>query len=138
MPSLGRQEHSNLLAAVVVSAGLASICSVYLTARFYRQRKPSASAVCSEPPVVKTIACKQDPYETEPRRGYLSWDDYFMSVAFLSAQRSKDPNKQVGACIVSQDQIILSIGYNGFPRGCHDLKLPWAKKAVSGDPLDTK
>ena len=69
---------------------------------------------------------------------YLSWDDYFMALAFLSAQRSKDPNKQVGACIVSPDRIILGIGYNGFPRGCADSKLPWAKKAASGGALATK
>jgi hypothetical protein len=123
---------------------------------------------------------------------YLQWDDYFMSVAFLSAQRSKDPNKQVrpplaapnprnepapwaaaaadrapgwaraagpcvhwlarlsharaslarslqvGAVIVSPDNIILSIGYNGFPRGCPDERLPWSKKSRSGNVLDTK
>ena len=61
-----------------------------------------------------------------------------MALAFLSAQRSKDPNKQVGACIVSPDRIILGIGYNGFPRGCADSKLPWAKKAATGGALATK
>ena len=69
---------------------------------------------------------------------YLNWDEYFMAVAFLSAQRSKDPNKQVGACIVNKEQIILGIGYNGFPRGCTDQDLPWAKVSESGNPLDTK
>ncbi|KAI3859413.1 hypothetical protein MKX03_013780 [Papaver bracteatum] len=69
---------------------------------------------------------------------YLSWDDYFMALAFLSAKRSKDPNRQVGACLVSHDGIILGIGYNGFPRGCADEKLPWAKKSVTGDALETK
>ncbi|EFJ05614.1 hypothetical protein SELMODRAFT_136875, partial [Selaginella moellendorffii] len=69
---------------------------------------------------------------------YLSWDDYFMSIAFLSAQRSKDPIRQVGACLVSQDYVILGIGYNGFPRGCSDDKLPWAKKSRDGDLLKTK
>ncbi|KAK6924660.1 Cytidine and deoxycytidylate deaminase domain [Dillenia turbinata] len=54
------------------------------------------------------------------------------------AERSKDPNRQVGACLVSQKDIILGIGYNGFPRGCSDDKLPWAKKSQNGDPLDTK
>lgn len=49
------------------------------------------------------------------REGYINWDEYFMGIALLSAQRSKDPNSQVGACIVSQDNKILSIGYNGFP-----------------------
>lgn len=61
-----------------------------------------------------------------------------MALAFLSAQRSKDPNKQVGACIVSPDRIILGIGYNGFPRGCADSKLPWAKKSATGGALATK
>ncbi|KAJ6410407.1 hypothetical protein OIU84_007202 [Salix udensis] len=59
-------------------------------------------------------------------------------LRFLSAERSKDPNRQVGACLVSQNGIILGIGYNGFPRGCSDDKLPWAKKSKSGDPLETK
>ncbi|XP_050372510.1 uncharacterized protein LOC126790350 [Argentina anserina] len=62
-----------------------------------------------------------------------------MAIAFLSAERSKDPNRQVGAClVVSQSGIILGIGYNGFPRGCLDDKLPWAKLSRTGDPLETK
>ncbi|KAI3954177.1 hypothetical protein MKW98_018001 [Papaver atlanticum] len=80
----------------------------------------------------------QSPFDPSKRKGYLSWDDYFMAVAFLSAKRSKDPNRQVGACLVSHDGIILGIGYNGFPRGCADEKLPWAKKSVTGDALETK
>ncbi|KAL2962168.1 hypothetical protein AAZX31_17G126200 [Glycine max] len=58
-----------------------------------------------------------------------------MAIAFLSAERSKD---QVGACLVSQDGVILGIGYNGFPRGCSDDKLPWAQKSRTGNPLKTK
>ncbi|GAQ84843.1 Deoxycytidylate deaminase [Klebsormidium nitens] len=81
---------------------------------------------------------KPDPEDPSKRKGYLSWDDYFMAVAFLSAQRSKDPNRQVGACIVSQERIILGIGYNGFPRGCSDDQLPWAKSSKDGDLLKTK
>jgi dCMP deaminase len=61
-----------------------------------------------------------------------------MAVAFLSSQRSKDPNKQVGACIVDQNNVICGIGYNGFPRGCPDSKLPWAKLSKTGSKLDTK
>ena len=61
-----------------------------------------------------------------------------MSVAFLSAQRSKDPNKQVGAVIVGPGKIICGVGYNGFPRGCGDTELPWAKKSREDDPMDTK
>ncbi|KAL6778209.1 hypothetical protein ACKKBG_A17350 [Auxenochlorella protothecoides x Auxenochlorella symbiontica] len=82
--------------------------------------------------------CPVNPYDTKPRSGYLSWDDYFMAVAFLSSQRSKDPHKQVGACIVDRQNVICGIGYNGFPRGCPDAQLPWSKAAESGDLLDTK
>lgn len=71
----------------------------------------------------------------EKRKDYITWDEYFMSVAKLAGMRSKDPNSQVGACIVSQDNKILSMGYNGFPRGCSDDEFPWARE---GQPLDTK
>ncbi len=70
-------------------------------------------------------------YRVKKRPDYLSWDEYFMGVAFLSAQRSKDPNTQVGACIVDKDRCIIGIGYNGFPRGCSDEVLPWAREASS-------
>lgn len=69
------------------------------------------------------------------RQDYISWDEYFMSVAILAGMRSKDPNSQVGACIVSSDNKILSMGYNGFPRGCSDDEFPWARE---GEPMDTK
>lgn len=69
------------------------------------------------------------------REDYISWDEYFMGVAHLSGMRSKDPNTQVGACIVSNDNKILSMGYNGFPRGCSDDEFPWDRE---GDTLDTK
>ena len=68
------------------------------------------------------------------REDYINWDEYFMGVAFLSARRSKDPNTQVGACIVSQDNKILSMGYNGFPNGCSDEDFPWNRE--SADPYD--
>lgn len=69
------------------------------------------------------------------RQDYISWDEYFMGVAHLSGMRSKDPNTQVGACIVSMDNKILSMGYNGFPCGCSDDAFPWERE---GDALDTK
>jgi dCMP deaminase len=81
---------------------------------------------------------KPDPYLAAGRDCYLSWDDYFMSVAFLSAQRSKDPNKQVGAVIVGPEKVICGVGYNGFPRGCADNALPWSKKSKNADPMETK
>ncbi len=69
------------------------------------------------------------------RQDYISWDEYFMGVAKLSGMRSKDPNTQVGACIVSEDNKILSMGYNGFPKGCSDDEFPWGRE---GDPLENK
>ncbi|NOX71404.1 MAG: dCMP deaminase family protein [Candidatus Micrarchaeota archaeon] len=65
---------------------------------------------------------------TAKRTDYISWDEYFMGIALLSAQRSKDPNTQVGACIV-KDKKIVGIGYNGFPMGCSDDELPWEREA---------
>ena len=65
----------------------------------------------------------------------ISWDEYFMGLAHLSALRSKDPNTQVGACIVDQDKKVVSIGYNGMPRGCNDKDFPWERE---GGFLDTK
>lgn len=73
---------------------------------------------------------------SEKRSDYLSWDQYFMGIALLSAQRSKDPSTQVGACIVNKENKILSIGYNGFPIGISDDDLPWGK--TSKNPLETK
>lgn len=69
------------------------------------------------------------------REEYLSWDEYFMGIALMSAKRSKDPNTQVGACIVNADRRIMSVGYNGFPRGCSDDDFPWDRE---GDAVDTK
>ena len=64
------------------------------------------------------------------RTDYISWDEYFMGVAKLAAHRSKDPNTQVGACIVSQDDIIISTGYNGMPKGCSDDEFPWGREGA--------
>lgn len=72
---------------------------------------------------------------TGKRTDYLTWDEYFMGVAMLSGMRSKDPNTQVGACIVSADNKILSMGYNGFPKGCSDDEFPWSRE---GAALDNK
>ena len=69
------------------------------------------------------------------RKDYISWDEYFMGIALLSGERSKDPNTQVGACIVSKDNRILSIGYNGAPRGLDDDSMHWDRE---GNFLDTK
>ena len=71
----------------------------------------------------------------EKRKDYISWDEYFMAIAKLSAMRSKDPNTQVGACIVSDDNRILSIGYNGAPNGFDDERFPWSRE---GENLNTK
>jgi len=69
------------------------------------------------------------------RKDYISWDEYFMGIAVLSAMRSKDPSTGVGACIVSSDNRILSLGYNGMPFGCSDDEFPWGRE---GEALNTK
>lgn len=87
----------------------------------------------------EAVEDKTSPVNINERRKpgeYLSWDDYFMAVAFLSAQRSKDPSTQVGAVIVNGSNKIVGIGYNGMPSGVDDADLPWARTADS--PLDTK
>ena len=71
----------------------------------------------------------------EKRTDYITWDQYFMGIARLSAMRSKDPNTQEGAWIVSQDNNILSMGHNGFPKGCDDDEFPWNR---DGDVYDSK
>ncbi len=72
---------------------------------------------------------------TAKRPDYISWEEYFMAIAQLSAKRSKDPFSQVGACIVNSRRRIIGIGYNGFPTGCSDDELPWGRE---GEYLETK
>ena len=72
----------------------------------------------------------------EKKENYLTWDQYFMGIARMSAMRSKDPHTSVGACIVGEDNKILSMGYNGMPRGCSDEEFPWGRDG--DDPLTTK
>ena len=72
------------------------------------------------------------------RKDYISWDEYFMGVAALSAMRSKDPGTQVGACIVSSDNKILSMGYNGFPLGCSDDEFPWNREEDDENSIENK
>ncbi len=69
------------------------------------------------------------------RQDYISWNEYFMGIAGLSSMRSKDSRTQVGTCIVSQDNKILSVGYNGMPTGVKDDDMPWG---YEGDALNTK
>ena len=70
---------------------------------------------------------------SDKRKDYISWDEYFMGVAVLASQRSKDPSTQVGACLVDKDKRILSTGYNGFPQGCSDDEFPWNRDASQGE-----
>ena len=72
---------------------------------------------------------------SEKRDDYLSWEQYFMWIAVLSSKRSKDPNRQVGCCIVDDKNRVVSIGYNGFPNGCSDDHFPWGRE---GKWIDTK
>ena len=70
---------------------------------------------------------------SDKRIDYIGWDDYFMGVSLLAAQRSKDPSTQVGACIVDTNNRILSTGYNGFPQGCSDDSFPWNRDEAKGE-----
>ena len=70
---------------------------------------------------------------SEKRKDYISWEEYFMGVALLAAERSKDPNTQVGACIVDDQNRILATGYNGFPQGCSDDEFPWNRDEAAGE-----
>lgn len=74
--------------------------------------------------------------KTSKRTDYLIWWDYFMSLAYIASMRSKDPNTQVGACIVNEENRVVSLGYNGMPNGCSDDELPWARTA--SNPMDVK
>ncbi|GJM93035.1 hypothetical protein PR202_ga09552 [Eleusine coracana subsp. coracana] len=131
------------LAIVLISAA-AGAAAAAAALRFLSACRTSSPGTQNQPLAANGSAAEakrpsaQSPFNPAKREGYISWDDYFMAIAFLSAQRSKDPNRQVGACLVSQEGIILGIGYNGFPRGCSDNKLPWAKKSENGNPLETK
>nr|XP_016495899.1 PREDICTED: deoxycytidylate deaminase-like isoform X1 [Nicotiana tabacum] len=121
-----------LVSAATVLGAFASAITIHL---FFTPKKRS---ITDSDGFHQRKSSSQNPFDPSKRQGYLSWDDYFMAIAFLSAERSKDPNRQVGACLVSQNGVILGIGYNGFPRGCSDDKLPWAKKSRNGNPLETK
>ena len=72
--------------------------------------------------------------EEKHRTDYIDWDEYFMGIAQLSSLRSKDPSTQVGACIVDDAHKVVSIGYNGMPRGVNEETVPWGH----GDGLKSK
>ena len=72
----------------------------------------------------------------DERKDYISWDEYFMGVALLSSLRSKDPSTQVGACVSSDKNKVLTMGYNGMPIGCDDKTMPWGKD--DNDELNQK
>lgn len=137
-PSLSNYMNSRDLALVSTATVFGALASALAFRFFFNPRRLFFQTNISQNGAVLKKCSSRSPFDPSKREGYLSWDDYFMAIAFLSAERSKDPNRQVGACLVSQNGIILGIGYNGFPRGCSDDKLPWAKKSKTGDPLETK
>lgn len=100
------------------------------------RQEPAASRTDAEDDDIECKPCDPEAVMSSKRTDYIEWDDYFMALAHLSAMRSKDPSTQVGAAIVNSENRICGIGYNGFPTGCSDDKLPWAREAA--DPLDTK
>lgn len=69
------------------------------------------------------------------RTNYISWDECFMRMAHVIAERSKDPSTQAGAVIADQNNIVVGLGYNGFPRGVDADAFPWERE---GDFLNTK
>lgn len=71
----------------------------------------------------------------DKRENTLTWGEYFMGLAHLSALRSKDPSTQVGAAIIDENHRVVSVGYNGFPKGCSDDEFPWSR---SGGVLNSK
>ena len=101
----------------------------------------AAAMPCDEVMKFRSLLIQEADYDpllhpSSKRQNHLSWDDYFLAMALLTAQRSKDPNTQVGACIVDSNKRIIGLGYNGFPSGCSDDDLPWARQAEN--PLHTK
>uniref|UniRef100_A0A5B7B9A2 dCMP deaminase n=1 Tax=Davidia involucrata TaxID=16924 RepID=A0A5B7B9A2_DAVIN len=130
--------NSREIALISTATVFGAVASAIAIRFFFNPKKHFSGIDSSLNGVAERKASSQSPFDPSKRKGYLSWDDYFMAIAFLSAERSKDPNRQVGACLVSENGIILGIGYNGFPRGCSDDKLPWSKKSKTGDPLETK
>jgi dCMP deaminase len=76
--------------------------------------------------------------ETPRTSGVLSWDECFMRIAEVIAQRSKDPQTQGGAVIVDSKNVVLGMGYNGFPRGIDSDKLPWKRSGDSPVLSETK
>jgi dCMP deaminase len=102
----------------------------------------SASAATSEAVAPSSLYAQRHASEVSDRpatkrTNAISWDEMFMAVAFVSSMRSKDPSTQVGACIVDAEQHIVGVGYNGFPIGCSDDELPWARASPHGE-LETK
>ena len=107
-------------------ASLSPLAARQLDARTPDVPTPRAAMLGLNP---RAVGLSKDDTSNLRRENYIDWDDYFMSVAMLSAFRSKDPNRQVGACIVeSKTKRIVGIGYNGFPWGCSDDALPWARE----------
>ncbi|KGN64411.1 deoxycytidylate deaminase [Cucumis sativus] len=130
--------NSRDLALVSTAAVLSAFTSAIACRFFFSPKKHRSRFDLSRNGALLNNGSSRCPFDPSKREGFLSWDDYFMAIAFLSAERSKDPNRQVGACLVSQNGVILGIGYNGFPRGCSDDQLPWAKKSKTNNPLETK
>lgn len=118
--------------AVMVDLGFDPLATLRSPSLLLIDKKTKQQITCQEFFGVKEPKKK----ETKEEKQILSWDEYFMGIATLSSLRSKDPVTQVGACIVGNDNRILSIGYNGFPIGCSDQDFPWAAEADS--ILDTK
>ena len=71
----------------------------------------------------------------EHRTNFISWDECFMRMTQVIAERSKDPSTQVGAVIATTNNVVVGMGYNGFPRNVDNSQFPWGRE---GEYLDTK
>ena len=69
------------------------------------------------------------------RENYISWDECFMRMAHVISERSKDPSTQAGAVIADKNNVVIGLGYNGFPRGVDEANFPWDRE---GDFINTK
>ena len=121
----------NILQCLSFFKGCVNLCFLLVRLLFWFKHSNAGAFL----PASSIFPNENKDFMSEKRQDYLTWDEYFMGVACLSAQRSKDPSTQVGACVVNRKKKIVGIGYNGFPTGCSDDLLPWSRE---GGVLDTK
>lgn len=126
IPGIPRCNLGGSVAPYYYESGYSGYSGHKVVPPFYHHYPQSERNEQTEQPIEQSVVPKT----------HISWEEFFMGVCQLSAQRSKDPNTKVGACIVNENGIIVATGYNGFPRGIDDSSLPWTKS--SDNELETK